>query len=51
MVLFSIAAGLSLEMKTGGKETGVDDYAFALAGAILEASKDNDIDWLNSLVR
>jgi hypothetical protein len=36
---------------TGGKETGVDDYAFALAGAILEASKDNDIDWLNSLVR
>ena len=36
---------------TGGKETGVDDYAFALAGAILEASKDNDIDWLNSLIR
>jgi len=36
---------------TGGKETGVDDYAFALAGAILEASKDSDIDWLNSLVR
>jgi hypothetical protein len=36
---------------TGGKEVGVDDYAFALAAAILEASKDNDIDWLNSLVR
>jgi hypothetical protein len=36
---------------TGGKETGVDDYAFALAGAVLEASKDNDIDWLNSLIR
>lgn len=36
---------------TGGKETGVDDYAFALAAAIMEASKDNDIDWLNSLVR
>jgi hypothetical protein len=36
---------------TGGKEVGVDDYAFALAGAILEASKDNDVDWLNSLVR
>jgi hypothetical protein len=36
---------------TGGKESGIDDYAFALAGAILEASKDNDIDWLNSLVR
>jgi len=36
---------------TGGKEVGIDDYAFALAGAILEASKDNDIDWLNSLVR
>ena len=36
---------------TGGKEVGVDDYCFALAGAISEASKDNDIDWLNSLVR
>jgi hypothetical protein len=36
---------------TGGKETGVDDYAFALAAAVLEASKDTDIDWLNSLVR
>jgi hypothetical protein len=36
---------------TGGKESGIDDYAFALAGAILEASKDSDIDWLNSLIR
>jgi hypothetical protein len=36
---------------TGGKEVGVDDFAFALAAAILEASRDNDIDWLNSLVR
>lgn len=36
---------------SGGKETGIDDYAFALAGAILEASKDNDVDWINSLVR
>lgn len=36
---------------TGGKETGVDDYAFALAAAVLEASKDSDVDWLNSLVR
>jgi hypothetical protein len=36
---------------TGGKESSVDDLAFALAAAILEASKDNDIDWLNSLVR
>jgi hypothetical protein len=36
---------------TGGKESGIDDYAFALAGAILEASKDNDVDWLNSLIR
>jgi hypothetical protein len=36
---------------TGGKETGVDDYAFALAGAVLEASKEDDIDWLNSLIR
>jgi hypothetical protein len=29
----------------------VDDYAFALAGAVLEASKEDDIDWLNSLIR
>jgi hypothetical protein len=36
---------------TGGKESGIDDYAFALAGAILEASKDSDVDWINSLVR
>lgn len=36
---------------TGGKESGIDDYAFALAGAVLEASKDSDIDWLNSLIR
>lgn len=36
---------------TGGKEVGVDDFAFALAAAILEASRENDIDWLNSLVR
>jgi phage terminase large subunit-like protein len=36
---------------TGGKEVGVDDYAFALAGAVLEASKDSDVDWLNSLIR
>jgi hypothetical protein len=36
---------------TGGKESGIDDYAFALAGAVLEASKDSDVDWLNSLIR
>jgi len=36
---------------TGGKESSVDDLAFALAGAILEASKDSDVDWINSLVR
>ena len=36
---------------TGGKESGIDDYAFALAGAVLEASKDDTIDWINSLVR
>lgn len=36
---------------TGGKESGVDDYCFALAAAIFEASKDDDIDWLNSLIR
>jgi hypothetical protein len=36
---------------TGGKESGIDDYAFALAGAVLEASKDNDVDWISSLIR
>ena len=36
---------------TGGKETGVDDYCFALAAAVLEASRDSDVDWLNSLLR
>lgn len=36
---------------TGGKDAGVDDYAFALAGAILEASKEDDINWLLSLTR
>jgi hypothetical protein len=35
---------------TGGKESSVDDLAFALAGAILEASKDSDVDWINSLI-
>ena len=36
---------------TGGKDSQVDDFAFALAAAILEASKDDAIDWINSLVR
>lgn len=36
---------------TGGKEIGVDDYCFALAAAILEASKDDDLNWLESLIR
>jgi hypothetical protein len=36
---------------TGGKEVGVDDHAFALAAAVLEATRDTDIDWLNSLIR
>jgi phage terminase large subunit-like protein len=36
---------------TGGKESGVDDYCFALAAAVLDASKDDNIDWINSLVR
>jgi hypothetical protein len=36
---------------TGGKESGVDDYCFALAAAVLDASKDDSIDWINSLVR
>lgn len=36
---------------TGGKETAVDDHCFALAAAVLEASRDNEVDWLNSLIR
>jgi hypothetical protein len=36
---------------TGGKDAAVDDYPFAMAAAILEATKDDNIDWLNSLVR
>lgn len=36
---------------TGGKESSVDDYCFAMAAAILEATKDDAIDWINSLVR
>ena len=36
---------------TGGKEANVDDFPFALAAAILEASESDDIDWINSLVR
>jgi phage terminase large subunit-like protein len=36
---------------SGGKEVGVDDYAFALAAAMLQASKDDDLNWINSLIR
>jgi phage terminase large subunit-like protein len=36
---------------TGGKEVGVDDFCFALAAAMLEASKEDDLHWLESLVR
>ena len=36
---------------TGGKEHGVDDYAFAMAAAVLEASKDDDIEWIQGLLR
>lgn len=36
---------------TGGKESSIDDYCFALAAAILEATKEDNIDWINSLVR
>jgi hypothetical protein len=35
---------------TGGKATGIDDLAFAMAGAILAASKDDDIGWIESLI-
>lgn len=36
---------------TGGKESAVDDHAFALAAAVLEATRDSDVDWLNSFIR
>jgi hypothetical protein len=36
---------------TGGKESAVDDYCFCLAGAILQATKEDSIDWINSLIR
>jgi len=36
---------------TGGKESSIDDYCFALAAAILEATKEDSIDWINSLIR
>jgi hypothetical protein len=36
---------------SGGKEVGVDDYAFALAAAMLQASKDDDLNWIDSLIR
>jgi hypothetical protein len=36
---------------TGGKESSIDDYCFALAAAILEATKEDSIDWINSLLR
>lgn len=36
---------------SGGKESSVDDFAFALAAGILEATKEDSIDWINSLVR
>jgi hypothetical protein len=36
---------------TDSKESGVDDFCFALAAAMLEASKDDDLHWLESLVR
>jgi hypothetical protein len=35
---------------TGGKATGIDDFAFAMAGAILAASRDDDIGWIESLI-
>lgn len=36
---------------TGGKESSIDDYCFCLAAAILQATKEDSIDWLNSLIR
>ncbi len=36
---------------TGGKESSIDDYCFCLAAAILQATKEDTIDWISSLIR
>jgi hypothetical protein len=36
---------------TGGKDSAIDDYCFCLAAAILQATKEDSIDWINSLIR
>jgi phage terminase large subunit-like protein len=35
---------------TGGKQTGIDDHAFALAAAIHAANQDDEANWLDGFI-
>tara|TARA_E500000178_G_C16981367_1_gene735969 strand:+ start:229 stop:1593 length:1365 start_codon:yes stop_codon:yes gene_type:complete len=35
---------------SGGKQTGIDDHAFAMAAAILAANKEDDVNWLEQFL-
>nr|BAR25798.1 terminase large subunit [uncultured Mediterranean phage uvMED] len=35
---------------SGGKQTGIDDHAFAMAAAIFAANKEDDINWLEQFL-
>ena len=35
---------------TGGKQTGIDDHAFALAAAIHAADREDDVNWLQDFL-
>ena len=35
---------------SGGKQTGIDDHAFAMAAALFAANKEDDINWLEQFI-
>ena len=35
---------------SGGKQTGIDDHAFAMAAALFAANKDDDVNWLDQFL-
>ena len=35
---------------SGGKQTGIDDHAFAMAAAIQAANKEDDVNWLEQFL-
>ena len=35
---------------SGGKQTGIDDHAFAMAAALFAANKDDDVNWLDQFI-